>query len=198
MSTPNTTEAATLVLQGVGIADVTSHAVNLYRAVLAGRWSAVADYTTARLANPGAARAELDALAGGRRVAHAPMTVTGEVWLESCTGHERDLIAALDLYQRILIGQWRELAWVTNAAHRDGPADVGDACDRIRHRHQKPGGYPAHPRASWSIHNGPAEAVVAYDAWKALGGGVAERGFAGSGVRVERAVPQVDAGQESA
>lgn len=170
----------TVTLRGDGIADVTRNAVHLYTAVLDGRWSAVVDYTTDRLRDPDGARRELDALADGHRVDHDPMTVTGTGGTCTYAGPEHALCAAYDVYSRVLAGQWREIA------HAVGRADVGEECDQIRYRYQTEYGYPAHPGAYWSLRRCPPDAIVAYDGWKALGGGMRERGFAGSGVRVER------------
>lgn len=171
---------ATLTLDGPGIAPVTRNAVDLYRAVLDGRWSAVVDHTADMLNDPDAARVDLDALADGHQVDHDPMTVEGEGGTVRFTGPEPDLCAALDLLSRVLAGQWRQIAYTA------GRFGLGRDCDRIRYRHQRAWGYPAHPGAYLSLHACPAASIVAYDGWKALGGGMRERGFAGAGVTVTR------------
>lgn len=174
-------ERITLTLHGDGIADVTRDAVTLHRAVTAGRLDTVVDYTHAWLDNPEAARQELAAL--GANITPGTVTAAVEGAGDTCTytGPEWALRAAYNLYSRVLAGQWREIG------HAVGDLDAAEECARIRHRHQRRGGWPDHPGAYLALRACPTPAIVAYDGWKALGDGIRERGFAGSGVQVRRA-----------
>lgn len=161
----------TTTLTGPGVPTIVRAALALYGHVQAGRWSAVVDLTADRFTDAAAAGAELDRLAppaGDVDGWPEPSVVGDEVTFD---GDPALLRSALDLYTRVLLGQFGELAWST------GNGALSDACNSVRATYQRAGAWPAHPRGSWSIAgpSAPREAQVAYDAWKLLGGGVAGR-----------------------
>lgn len=149
---------------------------DLLCAVESGRWGQAAYVCAEQLSDPAKAAAALDELVAGTE--YDPATV--ELWPASLAGEtltwQTDpgtAARALDLFQRVLMGQWRELEWVTRMASKTIPdRDVAGTLALLRHEHAAPGGFPDHPHASWSIAAAPLPARIAYHAWKQLGAGV--------------------------
>ncbi len=89
----------------------------------------------------------------------------------------RVLLAALDLFQRVAMGQWRSIPEASPEVlgMMATPFDaVGDALMRVRcewttHEALR------HPSASLGIRDAGRHAIVAYDIWHALGGGMESR-----------------------
>jgi hypothetical protein len=172
----------TVRLEGDEIVAVVTDAVALLRRVWAGQWSAAVDVTEDRFQDPTAARAELDELAVGMTVSLSDALVVsaqpdGAVQVD---GDQAVLMQALDLYMRVLMGQFNEVARVCDQW------DLGSVCDQVRFMHQRGGAWPGHPHTYWGIHSSQTSprAVLAYDAWKLLGGGMRERGPITGKVRV--------------
>lgn len=168
---------AMTTLSGADVPAVVQDALELYTAVLGGRWSAAVDVCVDCFADPDAARRELDALAVAPMDPVDPVTAVApfstSVSGDSVTfaGDVRMLRSALDLYTRVLLGQFGEVAWAT------GNGALTEATAMVRATHQRQGAWPVYAQASWSVAgaSAPRRAQVAYDAWKLLGGGVAGR-----------------------
>lgn len=153
------------------MARIVTDAVSLYVQVHAGHWAAAVTLTADNFTDPKAAGDALDALAVDPFAITAPdLHAQGDqVTFDDA---ERPLVrSALDLYMRILLGQFDQVAWSTNNG------SLSDACDQVRLHHQRAHVWPQYPRSSWSIagDHAPRDAQIAYDAWKLLGGGIHDR-----------------------
>lgn len=169
--------------------------------VVSGKWSIAArlcSWHGDRILDLDGACAALDAAARRSGLQfHEPapeatlrVGVDAEKGIAILTGEPAIALSALDLFSRVLCGQWRVLieharlcqdgrgGRAVRNTHR--PDDLG----RIRNRYGRVaalgGGlrienneWPAHPLASLGIAEGPLAAQVAYHAFKALGGGSA-------------------------
>lgn len=89
----------------------------------------------------------------------------------------RVLVQALDLLQRVAMGQWREVVEHSpNVLRPDVQALFGPASDAIMQVRSVYGiDNLRHPNASLGIRGAHREAHVAYDLWHALGGGMTSR-----------------------
>ena len=110
-----------------------------------------------------------------RAVAHNP-TIAPSVTIR-CDGTTARVIRdALDLHQRIAMGQWRCIgdAAPNVTGYQHGSTGLGEALLRLRAAHTI---VPAlqHPTASLSIRAAGPDAMRACDAWHALGGGMTSR-----------------------
>jgi hypothetical protein len=122
---------------------------------------------------------ELDRIHGGfmRPGMEVAAPADGTTTLTVDSSGVRVMINALDLYQRVAIGQWRDVAEhapavLGNDAHCFSP--VADQLIAIRAA-ACAGGPLGHPSASLSIRGAHADAQIAYDMWHALGGGMDSR-----------------------
>lgn len=177
----------TMTVTGPNVADVVTASVALRADVVAGRWSAVVDLLADRFADPQAARTRFDQLAADTDTVDAATTPRLEVTVGgpdevTVVGDRHMLVSALDLYMRVWLGQLDEVAFVARAWTVSGTR----ALTAARLELQAPGAWPDHPSASWGIRSTevPDAARVAYDIWKALGGGVVARDQLGTGVVV--------------
>lgn len=172
-------DAARVVLRHPDVAAL-QPAVDLHAAVLNGRWSAVADLCAERLTDATAAGAELNLQyeqAGYTplMVAPLPQRLDGdELTIE---GTAAEVAEALNVFMRVLTGQWREIDWVSRWASRTFRDYNGTGVEHVRVIYQRDGAYPEVAGASWSISNSkvPLAGRMAYNVWKQLGGGVAGR-----------------------
>lgn len=187
-------------IDGPDVADWAGAAVRTYLAAVDGRFGAVVDLFEDRFADPAAARAVLDAYGAAASVDWDPGDVA-PIDVEVITPDSVVVTApsaavvrnVVDLFMRLWCGQFDELAEARGAIRMS--RDRVLACARFSL--QAPGAWPEHPGASWSIgsDNVPAAARVAYDIWKLLGGGVADRPVLSGGsvdVRVVAVADDVD------
>ena len=87
----------------------------------------------------------------------------------------RVIVSALDLLQRVAMGQWREVPeHAPNVVEPCGFSAVGDAVMAARCQHTT-NDHLRHPNASLSIRSAGREAMVACDVWHLLGGGMESR-----------------------
>lgn len=146
-------------------------APTLYEAVLAGRWSVVADLCSEHLSDPAAAAAQLERLGetartstyypgpgGGFATSHDAATHT-------LTWHTEAAEAArvLDLFSRVWMGQWGELVWTTGAATVLDPS----VAVQVRGEFQIGDLWPVYP-AYRSIASSSPAARLAYSAYCVL------------------------------
>ena len=86
------------------------------------------------------------------------------------------LIDALDLYQRVAMGQWSDLPQHAPLIEFNiDPHELGRALNRLRSDHTVDPVSLRHPNASLSIRGAGEPATIACDIWHALGGGMPER-----------------------
>lgn len=86
------------------------------------------------------------------------------------------ILAALDLYQRVAMGQWSDLPdHAPNIGFHLTRHEVGAELTRLRARHTATPAALQHPSASLGIAAAGDNARLAYDLWHALGGGMPER-----------------------
>lgn len=177
-------------------ADPSIHEV--YRSARRGDWSVIADLCASeagggKIKDLDQARSVLTdhARASGYTFlsAHdADTLITGALVTdaENRTGYQlhgakSDLIDALDLYMRIICGQWDEISWAPslhsptyNPRYERNLTRVrGDLCHTRNQPSQplEPHQYPAHPAGSVSIASATPAARLAYHAYKHLGAG---------------------------
>ena len=156
---------------------------HFYAAVFSGRWEAVAGLCAHRLTDPDAAARELSAIAAKHlpepppaadRVAVETLQAAADEGSVRFTGDLHVLMAALDLSQRVEIGQWARVA-DTALGYIDTVAEAGEELLRARVRLQTPDGYPPDAHASWGVDRGSTATRLAYHVWKHLGGGTASK-----------------------
>lgn len=176
---------ATIVLNGPTplLYPTVATAVDLYGQISLGDWSAAVRALAGSFTDPRGATEDLARLTARVRMSaiEERYTVSGTAQTVTYEGPQWLLSRAVDLYMRLHLGQFDQLAWVS------GYGELSDALMRWRCTWQRPGAWPDHPRASWSIGNRdnvPDSARVAYDVWRLLGGGVQDRSLYG-GITVE-------------
>jgi hypothetical protein len=188
--------AALLATTGRGV-------VGTHRAVVAGEWAAIADLcgdeaAGSKVRDVESAREALNGTAADSRIGFlrgfgtlglSEHTEDLDAGSYAITGPEDLVVAALDLFSRLLCGQWDEAHWhstlsaVTVPGRGEGSrlnALRGHLCHTYEplgreYRSLEPHEFPAHPSAAIGIAQAPLPAQVAYYAYKALGGGTANR-----------------------
>lgn len=177
--------------------------VDTYKAIATGDWAALVDLCAhpdagEKIINPAEAAIVLDeaaALSGYAFPAVGQLrTVTGRLLDEQTyeiTGEPGMAASTLDLFMRLLCGQWDEIGWVCSMAtqHANAGADHpiwdryslnvlrGRLChhrDHPRYEEYRPlerHEFPTHPSASISIAQAVEPARLAYWVYKLLGAG---------------------------
>jgi hypothetical protein len=182
MASPRTSAACTVVVSGPDVASVLADAWALHLRLCAGDWSALADATVDRWVDVDEARAAFTAAAQLRTVPVDGRLDTRADGAGVFVGPPGELCVAVDTWQRVQLGQFHH-----PGVDYAGSWVAGDAFLDVRVRHCADGAWPAHRHASWGIHSPevPDRVRVAYDIWKLLGGGIADRGVITGTVTVE-------------
>lgn len=104
-----------------------------------------------------------------------PPTATLTTLVVDEAGHQV-LVAALDLYQRVAMGQWSDLPQhAPNIRFHHSASEVGTELTRLRALHTATPAALQHPNASLGVAEAGDRARLACDIWHALGGGMPER-----------------------
>ena len=162
---------------------------DVHSAVLKGHWSVAATISAEKARDLKGQQAALDALAVASGLTfepedaapHVTTVLNGDV-LTVRANTEGLISGALDLYMRLLCGQWRELDWMSalNSATDRASAYNPDDIVQIRNGYGRYGQrqhplaadqWPDHIFAAISIAQSTLPARIAYHAYKFLGGG---------------------------
>lgn len=162
---------------------------DVHSAVLKGHWSVAATISAEKARDLKGQQDALDALAVESRLTfepddaapHVTTSLDGDV-LTVQAETEGLISGALDLYMRLLCGQWRELDWVCALNSVTDRAAGFDAQETVQIRNaygryairQHPlsqDQWPDHIAAAISIAQSTLPARIAYHAYKFLGGG---------------------------
>lgn len=186
MNTPAEPGTVTIVHPHAGLLYFAAVA---YNKTLAGRWGVAAALCVNRLTDPVSTAAVLDDIGTGfavpdfeRLTALVPdgfEPIVTEVDSISFSGSLVTVTSALDLFMRILMGQWNEMRYHCVSRRTEGFLPDVDLT-ALRARESRPyddtvpwdeRSFPPHPNASISIAQAPLAAQVAYHAYKELGAG---------------------------
>lgn len=176
--TAPSTPATVTITGGADVVDVVSNAWALHLELNAQRWSAIVDATDGRWRDnnatrsamrnlePGTARhgTEQDRVDASLRTEGSTITYTGAIG---------ELRQAVDTWQRTQLGQFHHAG-----VDYGNSWQVGEHLAAVRDLYSLDGSWPRGAHASWGIHSSEVgdDARIAYDIWKGLGGGIADRG----------------------
>jgi hypothetical protein len=157
---------------GPGVGELCRRAWRTHCALLDGNWGILAVETPGCWIDPEGAAAAF-AATGDATIGDPGGTLCWPGPDEATfTGRLAALVSAIEVWQRIQIGQFGHagVAYGTGWAH-------GDELNELRNRHGTPGAWPARPGESWGVAHARNDVAVtvAYDIWKLLGGGVPGR-----------------------
>ncbi|WP_426560668.1 hypothetical protein ACPPVT_12445 [Angustibacter sp. McL0619] len=155
-------------------------AASLYAAAVEGRWGQVA--VVCEHAAPGSLRAagsavdRLEHFAAGTGLVFGPATLLGytsEPGAVTFHATAAQAIQLLDLFRRVLLGQWCEVAHVATVHARNAvPPLVESAICDLRTELATPGAFPHCRGWLWPLRRAPLPARVAHHAWSQLTGGL--------------------------